>query len=639
MLTRQQRQQQAEALARTTYATPINGLRHDQLTVGAFTTLEQHLHDNGNTLSQPHREALFALCGLLTEMAQGQRQGRFAFGLPTGMGKTSAIIAWCSQLVRLGHDHISVAVSASKIEALCDLKRSLIRFGVPAERIGLLYANGGQYSEPRTEDNDDRQIMLISHERVRSGAGLARFNRYRGKPRDVLLYDESLVASDAKGLPLRHLKAAVGAEGPLTEGREGAAELVAYLRSCVTAIDAALERAKDKTDPETMRLPLPVEGTDALRQRLARGPFRDLLDTLFDLVGENLRVISTSEGGAVWYEMSVPEEFRNILILDASYSIRDLVKADRSIKDAEVALDPVRRCGPLSKLKDYSDVVLHQMFRGGGRDTMEKLFAQRHDKWSNTLGQDIVDVVKAIPTTEAVLVFVFKHRRGGADFGRIILDTLDRAGIDTRAKVSALENGQTVEKNRINVATWGQETSLNCWAHCSNVILCGVLQRSPLELAGTYLGQRSDLNADVSTDLVGQLSRSEVCHVIYQALSRGTCRVMADGRAKPMKAWVIHRDIGIQPILSSVMPGARWEEWRSASPAGAECGHIIAKAGNAIAEYLRGLPEETGKVSMREVRKGAGLDALPPQTMKLARDVALDTVSWRLEGRSLARLF
>lgn len=27
-------------------------------------------------------------------MAQHRRQGRWAFGLPTGMGKTSAIIAW-----------------------------------------------------------------------------------------------------------------------------------------------------------------------------------------------------------------------------------------------------------------------------------------------------------------------------------------------------------------------------------------------------------------------------------------------------------------------------------------------------------------------------------------------------------------
>jgi hypothetical protein len=30
----------------------------------------------------------------MTEMAQHRRQGRWAFGLPTGMGKTSAIIAW-----------------------------------------------------------------------------------------------------------------------------------------------------------------------------------------------------------------------------------------------------------------------------------------------------------------------------------------------------------------------------------------------------------------------------------------------------------------------------------------------------------------------------------------------------------------
>src|SRR5262249_58278521 len=101
-------------------------------------------------------------------------------------------------------------------------------------------------------------------------------------------------------------------------------------------------------------------------------------------------------------------------------------------------------------------------------------------------------------------------------------------------------------KRRISVETWGKETSLNDYAHCQNVLLVGVIHQSPLALAGRYLGQVGDLKANVSKDLISDLVHSEVCHAVYQALSRGSCRVMDNGKAKPMRAWVIDKDKEIE---------------------------------------------------------------------------------------------
>ncbi len=85
-----------------------------------------------------------------------------------------------------------------------------------------------------------------------------------------------------------------------------------------------------------------------------------------------------------------------------------------------------------------------------------------------------------------------------------------------------------------------------------------------LDLASSFIGQKEpNIRQAVSAETVKELARSEVSHVIYQALSRGSSRVICDSQAKPMRGWIIHRDIGVQPILSSVMPGVRWEEWKA----------------------------------------------------------------------------
>ncbi|WP_428661388.1 hypothetical protein [Reyranella sp.] len=634
---RHQRRSIKHALARSDYATPTNGVTHDALTGGSFAVLCRLLQDNGNVLSEEHQTALYALCGLFTKSAQHKLTGRWAFGLPTGMGKTSAIVAWCATLVAQGHDHISVAVSASKVEALCDLKRALIRQGVPEERIGLLYADGGRYSMPRTLDNEDRQIMLVSHARVRMGTGLERFNRYRGKPRDLLVYDESLITSDAKGISALELKGAAALMAVLIAEHDGAKDMLAYVSGAVSAIDAALARAKTTDRAQVIQLPQPAEGTvEQYRALVPKRASMAPIETLLDLAHEDLRVVSTSEGGAVWYDLAVPRELHNVLVLDASYSIRELCLADASIRDAEKHLDAVKRIGvPLSHLKDYSAVELRQLFVSGGRHSMERDYSR--DPWDRKITKEIVEVVKAIPEDEAVLVFVFKPRASGPDFGRLTLSALAQAGIDVRAQVTALEHGKEVPRDRINVVTWGMETSLNCYAHCRNVILAGVLHRSTLDLAGLYLGQRDNLTADLDSNLIHRLVRSEVCHCIYQALSRGSCRVINNGKAEAMRGWIIHKDLEIQRTLSSVMPGAVWSEW--ATDDQGVRGNITSKTAHAILAYLKALPDSVDKVSSRKLKDDLGLANVVAKTFTRSLTVALSSVvGWQTEGRSLVRV-
>lgn len=629
----------ANAIAATVDTSPVDAACERQLTEQSFATLERYLASKGNKLSDQHRAALHALVGLFTASARGRLRGRWAFGLPTGMGKTSAIVAWCATLAELQLTGVSVAIAASKVEALCELKRAMIEQGVPANRIGLLYADGGTYSEPRTADNDDRQIMLVSHARVRSGVGLKRFNLYRERARSLLIYDESLIVSDARALSVRDLR---GARGYLTAAYgkdETLSNLLGYLGSALAAIENALELACRVTGEATL-VDLPEIGEDdvvrfgqLLPAHPVVAPFRHLLD----LARETLRVIPSDDGGAVWYQIAVPAELENIVVLDASYPIRELAHADKTIRDAEQHLPEVQGLGvPLSQLKGYGAVTLRQLFVPGGRETMRKDFGR--DRWDRRTTSEVVEVVTSVPADEAVLIFVFKKRPGErVDYRAVTLGDLENAGIDTSAQILVMQDGVAKLQPRINVVTWGMETSLNSYAHCRHVILAGVLHRSALDLAGSFVGQSDDLRSNVSPDRLRSIMLSEVCHVIYQALSRGSCRVIDDGKARPMTGWIMHRDDAIQPKLSEVMPGCVWEEWTPTHP-DSQPG-VVATTTARLVAYLNGLPPTVDRIAVRKLKLEAGLGHVASRSFTRAVQGVRDHAAWTSEGRSLVRLF
>ena len=602
-----------------------NGISHDDLTIPAYALLANLLERRDNKLSTNHKLALLALVGTMTEMAQHRLTGRLAFGLPTGTGKTTGIVAWCAVLTRLGLDHIGVAVAASKVEALCELKRELIAQGVPAERIGLVHSKkydpnklhevrrGGpaadQYATEPSEGTD-RQIMLVTHQRVRS-CDLDSFNLYRGKPRDLLLYDESLIVSDSLGIPCRDLKGSVGWMSKY-DGDEARAPLIAYLTECRDVIVDALQATKDNgTNGDTLELPVRTpDEIEGYRKLLGRHPAVDAAHHLLDIADQTIRVIPTGQGGVVWYNVSVPPDIKNILVLDASQPIRKLVHLDPTIKDAEKHLPQIKNVGvPLAQIKRFDRVTIKQMFAGGGRETMRDHFSRDRAE-DRKVSQAVIDVVRAAPADEAVLIFTYKTRpTEKVDYRSILLADLDEAGVDVDATVKTPDG----DRQRINVVTWGMETSTNDYDHCAHVILAGVLQRSPVDLAAAFLGQSDTLKGNVVYQQVKELQASEVCHMVYQALSRGRCRKVDQGMAKPMTGYIIHRDDLMKKELDKVMPGASWEVWQSEHFAAST--KSIATLAHKIKDGLDTLPDDITKVSTMRLKKvvDGGVDA-PTQT-------------------------
>ena len=622
-------------------------LSHQRLSMPALDKLVATLKGYGNKLTDHHIMALAALMGAMTNMVTGELKGRWAYGLPTGMGKTSAIVAWCAQLTKLGLDDVSVAVSASKVEALCDLKRAMEDAGVPADRIGLVHAKrfdpdkaaailagnitlATHYASEPSEGHD-RQIMLVTHQRVR-GCSTETFNLYHGKPRDLLLYDETLLVSDSVGIPLNFLNGALASMVAISGNTAKYQPLIEYVTVAMKSIKDVLD-GEDRDVVITLPELAPVELEDFKKLADKLSQYEHVRQFL-NIVDHDIRVVGNEQGGVLWYSVVVPPEIENIIILDASAPIRKLARLDPTITDVEhptKGLDEIRRIGvkKLADLKSFENVTIRQMVAGGGRSTVEATW--RMDRAEDRKhAREVIDVVRNIPLDEAVLIFVYKTGRAknAPNCRATLLSDLEDAGVD----INAMIDGEP----RINVATWGMETNLNRYGHCSNVILAGVLQRDPISLAAEYVGQIDDLKREVSKETIAAIHLSELCHCVYQAFSRGACRFIDGGKARKMNGWFIDKD-NIKPELDKVMVGAKWLPWRSTAGVNVR---KIAGLVQEIAAHLDGLPETVTKVSIMKV-KASMVDVLkdtPTQTWKHALHRYLDDgPPWRLVKSSLER--
>lgn len=616
------------------------------LTDTAHDDLCTFLTSKGNTLGDDHKAALLALLDLFSQLASGTLTKRVAVGLPCGMGKTSAVKAWLGALAKLGGnpmESVGVSVASSKVEELCDLKRSLVDdFNVPADAIGIVHSfthdpdwhskspdqrRSGTASEPATEKPEECPILLITHARVHMGSdGLSAFQNYRGRERQLMIFDESLLVSAARSLRVQSVVHARGFVRDIRVKRtEIYEELEAWLSDCLKVLDTEAARQRDQNlSPCVVRLPYCTEEKLAefkeFANRYSEG-FMESIPVLSDFVAENIRVTVTSKGDdLLTYTIRVPSSIKSIAVLDASYVIRELEQLDSSIVSAESLLDAET---DWTNLKDHRDVTTHQMCRGGGRASMKTAF--RRSRKNRDVSQAVIEVVKSIPAPNKILIFTHKQRSCDEPNQAAVLESdLKAAGIDS---------------SRIRWATWGQESGTNEYADISNVILCGIYRRSDSDIAAHALGQTDNLLGPVDRTFVDRLVRSEVANAAYQAICRTACRRVDNGRALKTNAWIIDYDDGLFGELEKVLPGATFKEWTSSKAAETR---IAAQLSLRIVRCLAKLAEEgVARLSVYRLKKRllstGEVVAADTFTRALNRSLA-NCSEWVRDGRSIQQI-
>lgn len=608
------------------------------LAASAWELLTGLLEQHGNSLSGSHAVALLKLMELLAGYAAGVEDGRKAFPLPTGMGKTTGVVAFAAAAYRMGY-RIPMAVAASQVQSLVNIKRELMALGVPEQAIGLAHRDSSA-EEPSTgcRPEDGHLIQLVTHARVRMGDDyLGLFAEYQGQPRSLLVYDETLFRSDAFAFLSRTLGGAVAS---LQYEAKGLAELqgpIGYLSAAVGTIEAALERARGGSSggvpielPEVHPEVLELWKASVSKAGLPRS-YVEVLQQFLDVSQLPLQALPmTQGGGAVAVRQAVSKQLERVVVLDASTPIRDLVAMDPTIElFAPIPYD----------LKSFEQVEVRQLLAAGGRSSIEQSFGERK-KEAGAVSREVLSIVREELEEDPARRFLFftfkKSARSDLDMKERLREDLRAAGFDPEEQV--LVDGKN--RPRFPILHWGQHEGLNGFEYCKTVILAGVLHRSHLDIAAHIKGQKLDLSAPTSHELVAKVIKSEVAHCVYQAASRGSCRRVTKGKANPMRLWLIHLDPGLKDVLDSVMPHAQWTypepKYIKKSTLGEKGAAMRAK----ILEALTGLPGSVQKVSTRRLKDLMGVerDATTKQVFTRAlQSLDLPGHGWRLEGQSLVR--
>lgn len=635
----------------TSTTDPETQRKIDTLTDKAFEILMYNLGSYGNQPNRAHQDALREILNLFSRIALGTESGRHAVPLATGAGKTQSIVAFITAVHQLRYEDISLAVCASQVEALCELKRAMYWQGVPDEMVGLWHSyafdeemaqkyitgdrqdlDQGYASYPCTEDHTSKQVLLVTHNRLRGKGSVKQYNTYRGKPRRLTIWDESLFLSNCFAIEVSDLK---GATSWIKMKQETKYEpLIKYLRESLTVLDDKTTHQVEAEDPKLCTLPsLTTEQLESFQAVLPRGTHGEVIGTFLDMSRYPIRIFRGPKKALIAYTPVIDEELKDIVILDASNSIRKLCDINNRITRHDV-----RTKGVVS----YEDVTINQLFYPSGRNKAEKYTAElaRTDKG---VFKEVIQVIKDTPEDEAILVVTFKQQPRGQDHIGTLKRSLRDNNVNPDAKITYREWGcerdkkilKEISKPRINFLSWGNECGWNHLSRCTTVILAGILHRREDDLASYVAGERDDPLTELELEEIREIRTSEVCHCIYQALSRGSCRVIKNGKAGAMTVWMIHKGKDIRETLNEVMPGVKWKEW---TPVYLNPETREDKIAQTISDYLHGLPPEATYVSTKSLKSDLPLLSDTPST-SLTRAVkkAAERAGWVYVRGSLRR--
>ena len=625
----------------TNQTTPSHEVNQSTLSVVAFNHLKDTLTKRGNLLSSDHAEALQKLMELFAGYVAGSGHGRKAFPLPTGMGKTTGVVSFIVALHRLGY-RVPVAVAASQVQALITLKAELVAAGVPEADIGLAHRDS-KAIEPSTgcRPEDGRLIQLVTHARVRmADSYLGLFAEFQDQPRRLLIYDEALFRSAAFAFLAVAVESALGALAPYARSMPALDAPVEYLSKAMAVINDALEKSRAMADPLNRGIPvelpeLHIEVIELWKEVIATSKipraFVEVLNDLLNVSQQPLQVLPmTQGGGAVAVRQTVSDQLSNVVVLDASTPIRELVALDPTIS----VYRPL-----LADLKSFKDVEVMQLLAAGGRSSIEQSFTDMV-KETSTVSREVVDIVKeelVADDSRCVLLFTFKKSlRSDLDIKMRLFADLKLAGVDPDELVQT----EVGLKPRCTFLHWGQHEGLNGYEYCKTVILAGVLHRAHLDIAANIKGQKFDLSAPTPHDMVTKVIKSEIAHCVYQAASRGSCRRVTLGKANAMRLWLIHSDAGLKDALAKVMPYAQWSYPAPRHIKFSNLGAVRATMRGRILQALRDVSDDVSSLSVQAFKKTMGLETNETTKRAYTRAITsldLSTHGWTVRSRRLVR--
>lgn len=512
--------------------------------------------------SEPMWIAIKDIVSTIDDMATGKAQPFFyVSSLDPGVGKTQTVV----HAVRNLPSDVGVLICLARIDEVNSLVKDM---GLSDADFTVLVADSNEFriNSHGNPDRNEARVFFTTQGMIDSRVDSDRKFQdvsdfyFRGKPRAVRIWDESLLPGKEIKLNIHEIADCQGAAA-----RKKLIELARLLSdvnvSIKTAADGSIYAMPD----------LSKFNKDIRSMRLDEPELRENLASLEKLSGRRVRVRRDRFGDtALDYTETLPDDFTPLLIIDASARIRETYSMWS------------RSRGNLLQLreayKSYRDLTIHHWDQGGG----EWAFAE------NTKLLQLVDgIVATINTKPDDEWLVIVHKSA---FERI------------SDLVHSLVKKRT---GKLYFRNWGNHTATNEFRGVRNVILAGTqfFKKADYEVrARAALGLKTD--DELNPDDLSEVTKGEYAHLILQALCRGSVRKCVGDSCAPMDAYIIADSNKISSsLLRKIFLGCNVVPWTPIEKP------LTGKIKDTL-DYLEAkwTEEPTAKIAFTEVMEFTGIN-------------------------------
>lgn len=490
----------------------------------AFHNTLQALRDYGNEPQKDIEEALWDIIQTLTKMACGEAEAKYyVSSIDPGLGKTTSIIQWLKVFSSMPefkdvgalvcfdrHEQIESFITENRL----DYDQTAILISNNRDPLGL--------NKLLTSEPTNSQILVTTKTQILLRSKNKKFMQieelyYKGKPRTVLIWDESLMV--AHGVSLIH-----SSLGKIFSGVTRQSTM--SLSKDIQEIFNEINNCEDGTVYTIPELGISYDHFMGLFDQESDDIQRIAHD--FWTLSRQAATIRTNDylgKTLVDFIEDLSEDFVPCLVTDASARVKRTYQLHSKHRGNLQFLKTAS--------KQYSNLSCYYWNRGSGKSSVRNHF--------RLFAKEIATIIDS-KQEEKFLVVHHKHDH---------LPTVIKANMFT-------------DKERVSFIHYGIHTATNRYADIPNIILAGThhYNETDYEAIGRAAANIHAENGELELEEIKEVERGEIYHHFLQAICRGAIRKNVSGNCLTSNLWIIGDAKWVnEESLQLLFPGCIVDVW------------------------------------------------------------------------------
>jgi hypothetical protein len=494
----------------------------DKLLDEAFAVLTNQLHDFGSVIDETTEIALKAVQEHMVHMLVGElREPKvYLSSLDPGKGKTEAV---CALLKAWKHNDFrpegSILIGLSRLE---EIRSYINRSGLEENDFAVLVDKSNDMNTVDPAIRAEARVLFTTHEMIYRRTQAGPFEeldcyQFRGRPRSLRIWDESLLPAQPMTLRLDGINALMEPLRPI------APDLAERIDSLSTAVG-------DSAVGDLITVPQELALCQTERLRAALSPVQwENLGRLACLAGHQALLQNCNRYGPQLVAASrrLPGDFAPAIVLDASGRVRHTYRVWEQHGDNLVRLPEAAT--------DYANLTVHHWNRAANKEVLADTAARQ------SVLQVIADLINASPSDEEWLIIHHK--------------TTGKSAVpkDLQALVD--------HPDRLRFVHWGNHHGTNDYRQVRRVVVIGLWNYADAAYAAHHMAALPRQEGlSVTKEQLDAIKAGEHQHHLLQAICRANVRNSAYGMCGDCEVYVIGR---MKPeLLTETFPGAAIRDWQ-----------------------------------------------------------------------------